>query len=206
MKLLLVNGNTTQAVTDRCVAEARRSAAAGTEITNTATLTSPTPTQNPDARTASVTSTVRTSADLSVTKTAQSSSPIAGGRATYLLTVTNSGPSLARNVALTDALPDDLRFVSSVNPRGTCTSTDAEISCPIGTLAAGATVVVQVVADVSRGAAAYRLLYSGVPRTPSGAGWASARPLVIGRTRPRPAATGSRASPRVASGSGRRAA
>lgn len=32
MKLLLVNGNTTQAVTDRCVAEARRCAASGTEI------------------------------------------------------------------------------------------------------------------------------------------------------------------------------
>lgn len=33
MKLLLVNGNTTQAVTDRCVAEAQRCAAPGTSIT-----------------------------------------------------------------------------------------------------------------------------------------------------------------------------
>jgi allantoin racemase len=33
MKLLLVNGNTTQAVTDRVLAEARRCAAAGTEVT-----------------------------------------------------------------------------------------------------------------------------------------------------------------------------
>ena len=33
MKLLLVNGNTTQAVTDRVLAEARRCAAPGTEVT-----------------------------------------------------------------------------------------------------------------------------------------------------------------------------
>jgi len=42
-----------------------------------------------------------------------------------------------------------------------------------------------VVADVGRRAAAYRLLYVVVLRTPSGAAWATPQPLVAYETRPR---------------------
>ena len=123
-------------------------AAAGTELTNTATVTSPTPTSNPPGRTASVTSTVAVSADVGVTATALASSPIAGGEQTYLLTITNSGPSAARAVMVVNTLPDALSFDSAVNPNGSCTATGARVSCSLGDLAAGATVVLRITADV----------------------------------------------------------
>ena len=126
--------------------------AAGAEITNTATLTSPTPTANPGGRTSSVTSTVAVSADLGVTATPLATSPIAGGKQTYLLTITNSGPSVARSATLVDTLPDALTFDSAV-PNGSCSATGPRVTCTLGDLAAGATVVVRLTVDVDARAA-----------------------------------------------------
>ena len=116
----------------------------GTRLTNTATLTSPTPTQNPGGRTASVTSTVVTSADLGVTKTGTQSSPIAGDIETYVLTVVNNGPSLARGAEVRDTLPDGVSYVSAVNPGGRCAEDDGTVTCSLGDLALGEIAVVQV--------------------------------------------------------------
>ncbi len=67
----------------------------------------------PPLATASETTAVITAADLSLTKT-DLQDPIApGDNVTYLLTVSNSGPSEALNVVVTDTLPTGLTFVSS---------------------------------------------------------------------------------------------
>ena len=132
---------------------------AGTRLTNSATLTSPTPTQNPDDRSSRVTSTVDTSADLSVTKTAQSASPIAGATETYVLTVVNNGPSLARDVDLTDALPAAARFMSAVNPLGSCRVTDGDrgVSCSLGDLTLGEIATVRITVAITATAAGQQL-------------------------------------------------
>ncbi|MDN5762274.1 MAG: DUF11 domain-containing protein, partial [Microlunatus sp.] len=113
----------------------------GTELTNTATLTSPTPSQNPDGRTASTTTTVDTAADLSIAKTAESESPIAGSTENYVLTVVNHGPSLARAVTVTDTLPEAVTFVEAV---GDCAVDDGVVSCDVGDLALGQIQVLQL--------------------------------------------------------------
>ncbi|HET8773146.1 MAG TPA: hypothetical protein VFP80_05125 [Thermoanaerobaculia bacterium] len=82
---------------------------------------------------------VTQSADVSVEKTAPAD-VVASTDLTYTITVENDGPSDASNVVLTDTLPAGTTFVSSscgTNP------------CAIGTLAAGASVVVTIVVNVA---------------------------------------------------------
>ena len=100
-----------------------------------------------------MTTAVVTSADLAVTKSARSSSPVAGDQETYLVTVTNTGPSRARAARVVDSLPDGLTFVSAVNPAGTCTADGPEVTCGLGALEPGAVVVVQLTARLSPTAA-----------------------------------------------------
>ncbi|SDT31847.1 conserved repeat domain-containing protein [Friedmanniella luteola] len=116
----------------------------GSSLTARGTLSSPTGDQDPDTRAARVTSSVVTSADLAVTKTARSSSPIAGGQETYVVTVSNAGPSRARAVRVVDSLPDGLTFVSAVNPAGTCSADGSDVTCDLGAVEPGAVVVVQL--------------------------------------------------------------
>jgi uncharacterized repeat protein (TIGR01451 family) len=78
----------------------------GTVITNTAWVTSTTwPTQTTDV----VTTTIYNPA---LTLTKQSGSQIAGVPFTYTLTITNTGPTTATNVVVTDTLPSSAYYVS----------------------------------------------------------------------------------------------
>jgi uncharacterized repeat protein (TIGR01451 family) len=79
--------------------------AAGTVISNTATFTSPTTDPNPGGESATATTTVASSADLSVTKVDTPDPVSAGNQITYTITVTNAGPSNATSVTLTDTFP-----------------------------------------------------------------------------------------------------
>ncbi len=75
------------------------------------------------------------SADLAVTKT-DSQDPIPpGGNLSYTLTVSNSGWTEATDVVLTDTLPDDVSFLSSVPGAPTCTETAGVVTCNLGSLA-----------------------------------------------------------------------
>lgn len=107
-------------------------AAAGT-VTNTATVTESQADYDLANNSASATTTITTSADVSITKTAPSS-VIEGTNFTYTLTVTNSGPSPATGVVVSDTLPAGVTFVS-VTGTG-CSQTGGTVTCNTGTLTA----------------------------------------------------------------------
>ena len=119
---------------------------AGNSVPNSATAfvnaaTDPVPGNN----TATVTSTSIASADLVAAKTLFGGGPlVAGAKATYTLTVTNSGPSDAQSVTLTDVLPPHTTFFSLAQNGGSpflCTTpavgSNGTISCMRGTFAIG---------------------------------------------------------------------
>ncbi len=86
---------------------------------------------------------VRTSADLSVTKTGPVSI-VAGDNITYTLTVTNNGVSDAQNVLVKDTLPPNVSFVSlgaGSDPRFACLPDNGNagiVNCTAATLIAAA--------------------------------------------------------------------
>src|SRR5262249_44042247 len=85
------------------------------------------------------------SADVAVTKV-DAPDPVAAGQLlTYTLTVSNSGPSSATGVTLTDALPGNVAINVVTYSQGTCTGY-GPITCSVATLASGAsaTITIQV--------------------------------------------------------------
>lgn len=84
------------------------SASASGLLVNTAVASSITPDPNLANNTDSAQTPILPSADLSIVKTASPSPALVGGMLTYLLLVSNAGPSDARGVMLTDALPNGL--------------------------------------------------------------------------------------------------
>jgi uncharacterized repeat protein (TIGR01451 family) len=58
------------------------------------------------------------SADLQVVKTVDNANPVRGTTVTFTVTATNNGPSTATGVAITDALPPGLAFVSATPSQG----------------------------------------------------------------------------------------
>ncbi|MEN8114962.1 MAG: hypothetical protein ABFS21_11320, partial [Actinomycetota bacterium] len=103
-----------------------------------------------DPDNAESTSVMEAEVDLSVTKTADPVSALAGqDQVTYTLVVDNAGPAAAQNVVVTDTLPTGLTFVSGTWPGGTCGSS---ISCALGVLPASDSVTVTIIADVDAAA------------------------------------------------------
>ena len=74
-------------------------------------------------------------ADVSVAQ-AQLRNPIMiNNEQTYLVVVTNNGPSTATGVKMKDVLPAGLTFVSVATSKGTCANTSGTINCDLGTMA-----------------------------------------------------------------------
>ena len=118
---------------------------AGT-ITNTAVVAAIETDPDGSNNTVTETTTVDPLADLAVTKT-ENQDPVAqGSNLTYTLNVTNSGPSSASGVTLTDDLPDEVIFVST-GPG--CTEAGGIVTCDIGALAVGGQVGFDVVVTVN---------------------------------------------------------
>ena len=71
-------------------------------------------------RVSSATTALTASADLALAKSVAPPSPVAGQSLTYTLTVTQSGPSDAADVTVSDPLPSGVRFQSVSAPLWTC--------------------------------------------------------------------------------------
>lgn len=85
------------------------------------------------------------STDLSVTKTVSSAAPALGNNVTFTVTVTNNGASGATGVTLSDSLPAGLTLVSS-SPSGSTTYNSGTGVWTVGSLAAGASVTLSIIA------------------------------------------------------------
>ena len=113
--------------------------------TNSASVTSNTPDPNSNNNIASKTTTVNTSADLSVTKSdgVTSVSILDSSTHTYTIVVSNAGPSMASGVTLTDTWPNGFTRGATTTSQGSCTSGSGNFTCSLGNLAPGTSVTVK---------------------------------------------------------------
>jgi uncharacterized repeat protein (TIGR01451 family) len=81
-------------------------------------------------------------ADLSLTKTVDNAKPQYQQNVTFTLTAHNNGPATATNVAVTDKLPNGLKFISADGNYDAATGV-----WTVGNLASGATAVLHIVAQ-----------------------------------------------------------
>jgi len=87
------------------------------------------------------------SADLSITQS-DSPDPIpTGDNLTYSLTITNSGPSPATGVKVTDTIPSGVTVVSATPSQGNCTRQNTVV-CELGMLASETTAMVTLVVKI----------------------------------------------------------
>ena len=86
-------------------------------------------------------------ADVAVTKTVSNATPALNANVTFTVTVTNSGPELARAVSVADALPAGLTFVSATPSVGAYNSGTGVWT--VGNLANGANATLSLVATVT---------------------------------------------------------
>ena len=91
---------------------------------------------------ASTSTTVGVVADLSVSKSDTPDPVLAGAELTYILTVTNTGPSIAHDVELVDTLPPGVTFVvgEDANGNSVCTESSGTVTCAIGDMGVDSTV------------------------------------------------------------------
>ncbi|TCC27359.1 DUF11 domain-containing protein [Kribbella speibonae] len=110
----------------------------GTSLANTATATSPVTDPDQSNNSSTVSTSVETRADLSVTKTSDPAGVTPGSTFDYTIVVTNAGPSTAHAVVLSDTVPAGLT-VSSAS-RG-CTVEGRAVRCELGDLPIGQAIV-----------------------------------------------------------------
>lgn len=123
----------------------RAGLADGTSITNTASIVFDT---NAPIETNEVWNTIGPVADLGLIATDTPDPIMVGGKLTYAITVTNSGPSPATGVILTDALPSGVTWASSSASQGNCSGT-GPVVCNLGTISASAAVNIVVTPTIA---------------------------------------------------------
>ncbi|KQQ92939.1 hypothetical protein ASF62_14210 [Leifsonia sp. Leaf325] len=112
-------------------------------VGNSAVVESSTPDPDDTNNEVLVTSPVELQADLSITKTADTDPLVAGGTASYTVTVTNSGPSNASNVVLTDVLDGAIAFDADASDAA-CSLVAGQVTCELDTIGAGQTLTVRI--------------------------------------------------------------
>ncbi|HEU5091025.1 MAG TPA: DUF11 domain-containing protein, partial [Roseiflexaceae bacterium] len=106
----------------------------GSQLVNTASVTTTAPDRDTGNDSAAATTLVVTQADLEITKSGPDVA-YAGETFEYELTYRNNGPSWARDIVVTDALPPELAFAGEVPPASQ--QNDALLMWSIGDLAPG---------------------------------------------------------------------
>ncbi|MGA8408216.1 MAG: C25 family cysteine peptidase [Candidatus Acidiferrales bacterium] len=131
----------------------------GTQITDTDSVSSGSSDPNLANNTATVVTLVAAAntANIVVTNSASPNPVQAGNNITYVITVTNQGPSAATTVTFNDTVPTNTTFFSFAQS-GTvwsCPSpgSGGKVTCTIGTLAPGATSTLTLVVNVASGTA-----------------------------------------------------
>ena len=129
--------------------------AAGSVITNNAGVSSATADNNNSNNLATTTTLVTASADLRITK-ADSPDPVfAGANLSYVLTVTNLGPSWARDVVVVDTLPATVSFSSATvsgGSGGVCSALGGSptvVQCNLGDVENGGVRVITLQTQVA---------------------------------------------------------
>jgi uncharacterized repeat protein (TIGR01451 family) len=126
-------------------------AADGSLAINTAGVASATTDPDPADNASSVSSTVATEADLQVTKTDSPDPVVPGENLEYSITLTNSGPSDAQNVLLSDVIPTGtsaISFGQTSGPASSLAFDGTSFTATIGTLPAGETATFTMVVNV----------------------------------------------------------
>ena len=140
--------NTTAAFT--FVVTVNTTVAQGSTITQTDSVSSTTVDPNGGNNSATVNIQVADSADLSITNTASPIPVLANTHITYTQVVTNSGPSAATSVTLTETLPANTIAVSLTGPAGWTCILITRI-CTNPSLAPGAPATITYVVNVNAG-------------------------------------------------------
>jgi uncharacterized repeat protein (TIGR01451 family) len=91
-------------------------------------------------------------ANLALSKSDSDDPALIGTQLTYILSISNNGPSDVANVTLTDTLPSNMSFVTSIPAAPTCTESGGELTCNLGALGSGSDTTVVVVVDVGTSA------------------------------------------------------
>ena len=113
---------------------------------------------------------LRAEADLAVTAPVPPDPMEEDGRLTYNVTVTNTGPSDATNVSLTQTLPVGARFVSATAPGDACIESESWVICVLDRLPSGGTAeAVVVVSFESAGTLVSTVSVSGGETDPNSA-------------------------------------
>jgi uncharacterized repeat protein (TIGR01451 family) len=95
--------------------------------------------------TASDLTNIVSSSDVSITKTGSPNPVKEGATLTYTLTITNSGPTNATNVTVTDVLPiSSVSYISATPSQGSCSQASGTVTCALGTLASSGTATVAI--------------------------------------------------------------
>jgi uncharacterized repeat protein (TIGR01451 family) len=116
------------------------------DLSNTASVSSSTfdPTSANDS--ATETTGVQTSADLSIAKSTTATTLDAGASVAYTIVVSNAGPSDAQQVVVTDPLPVDTSFVSA---SGGGTESTGTVTWNLASVPAGTSVTLQLTLQVA---------------------------------------------------------
>jgi uncharacterized repeat protein (TIGR01451 family) len=116
----------------------------GQAISNLASVSSTTDDPTPGNNNDSAGITVGERVDLHLEKSVSPASVTAGENAIYTLTVTNSGPSDATGVTLTDPLQPGISFVGATPSQGTCSEASGSVTCDLGAIPSDGQATVQL--------------------------------------------------------------
>ncbi|MFN4292685.1 MAG: choice-of-anchor Q domain-containing protein [Thermoflexales bacterium] len=120
-------------------------------ITNTITASSDALDPNPSNNSFTTTTPVTPAANLQIGKAVTTVTNVTGtvrpgGALTYTLLVTNTGPSSASFITVTDSLPTGLTYVSATGAGWSCSFSAPTVTCTTSTLSVGAAPAIQIVA------------------------------------------------------------